>query len=1124
MGIFERYSPFVQDFIYENGWQTLRGVQVAAGDAIFNSDANVLLTASTASGKTEAAFFPILTLFDEDPPRSVGAVYIGPLKALINDQFRRLYPLCERGGIPVWHWHGDVSASHKAKLLKHPSGILQITPESLESLLLHKHAAIPGLFGDLRFIVIDEVHSLLRGDRGGQTLCLMERLCRAAECNPRRIGLSATIGDPEATGEFLGRGTGRPTLIPDIREDEIPPVLTVEHFYINGPQAAGDPAGTLAVGAQPGANGQGNRIAGEPASIDNEGNPVYNGWATAPGRGNPNGYRQAGTAGSGKPGAGDPANVSNWSNSGDFDPVSATGWSNPEAGNPSTASGGGDPNGYRQVGAANWGNPGYNGWASAHGEGNPASAANWGNPGDFDPVSATGGDDPNSYHQAGTTSWGNPSTAEPTDPASADYRGNLPGNGWTGTDNWCNQAGAANWGNPGCSGQAGADAGGNPGAGNPSPSTSRGNPVYSGQSGAASGGNPRADWSANPASWGDPGTNGSANPASRGNPGYNGWTSAPGGGDPAGAANWADPGSDTSSPATGWGNPPAGSPSPASGEGDPNGYRQVGAANRGNPGYNGWASAHGGGDPSGYHQASTASWGEPGAGSPSPATVLAEPASDTPPPGADPGYGYIFSHTRGRKCLVFTNSREECEAVTTSLRQYCEAKGEGDRFLIHHGNLSASYRESAEDLMKDDSRSLTTVTTATLELGIDIGRLERAFQLDAPFTVSAFLQRMGRTGRRGRPREMRFVVREDPPEPRAMFPSTVPWKLLQAIALIELYREERWVEPPRLSRLPYSLLYHQTLCTLASGGEMTPAELASRVLTLTCFSRISRDDFRTLLLHLIETDQIQRTPEGGLIVGLAGERQINSYRFLAVFQENEEFTVRDESQEIGTIVYPPPPGEKIAIAGHVWVVEEVDRKRHLVYCAKVKGKVPAYFGECPGDINTRVLERMRRVLAEDMSYPYLMPNAAARLAQARRTAALSGVRSRVLLPLGGDMWCLFPWLGTYAFLALERLLKIKCAKRLKLRGLDVSRPYFMQFRMAAGEEEFFAVAREEAARDFSPMDLVYPGEVPLFEKYDEFVPEELVRKGFAYGVLDIDGMKRRVGSWEGQRANEEVSR
>ena len=151
MNVFDRYAPFVQDFIYGHGWENLRSIQVAAADAIFNTDENVLLTAQTASGKTEAAFFPILTLFWENPPASVGALYIGPLKALINDQFYRLNGLCEEADIPVWHWHGDVASSHKRKLLKQPSGILQITPESLEALLLHKHSAIGRLFGDLRF-------------------------------------------------------------------------------------------------------------------------------------------------------------------------------------------------------------------------------------------------------------------------------------------------------------------------------------------------------------------------------------------------------------------------------------------------------------------------------------------------------------------------------------------------------------------------------------------------------------------------------------------------------------------------------------------------------------------------------------------------------------------------------------------------------------------------------------------------------------------------------------------------------------------------------------------------------------------------------------------------------------
>ena len=111
------------------------------------------------------------------------------------------------------------------------------------------------------------------------------------------------------------------------------------------------------------------------------------------------------------------------------------------------------------------------------------------------------------------------------------------------------------------------------------------------------------------------------------------------------------------------------------------------------------------------------------------------------------------------------------------------------------------------------------------------------------------------------------------------------------------------------------------------------------------------------------------------------------------------------------------------------------------------------------------------------------------------------------------MWCLLPWLGSYAFLAMERFLKIKCAERLSLKGMDSSRPYFIQFTMKSSPEDFFRIIYEEAQKDFPPTDLVYPGEVPLFEKYDEFVPPELVRKGFAYGILDINGMKQRIFEW-----------
>ncbi|MBQ4363252.1 MAG: ATP-dependent helicase, partial [Oscillospiraceae bacterium] len=224
--------------------------------------------------------------------------------------------------------------------------------------------------------------------------------------------------------------------------------------------------------------------------------------------------------------------------------------------------------------------------------------------------------------------------------------------------------------------------------------------------------------------------------------------------------------------------------------------------------------------------------------------------------------------------------------------------------------------------------------------------------------------------------------------------------------------------------------------------------------------------------------------------------------------------VRTGSEQLGTIVKPPPPGEKIAIAGRVWIVEDVDHKRHEVYCTLVKGNIPAYFGDCPGDIHTRILERMHDVLWEQQSYPYLMKHAVCRLADAREIFAKAEMKDRPLVHLGGKMWALFPWLGSYAFLAMERFLKLKCKDRLGLKGMDTARPYYMQFTMRVDEKEFFAILKDEASKEFDPLDLVYPDEVPVFEKYDEFVPPELVRKGFACGILDIKGMKARIMGWD----------
>ena len=767
--IFERFPEFIREYIFTHRWESLRGVQVAAARTLFLTDHHLLLTSSTASGKTEAAFFPILSDLCERPPKSVGALYIAPLKSLINDQFARMEELLDLTGIRVTRWHGDVAQSHKKKLLEKPSGILQITPESLEAMLINRSNDMARLFGDLRYIVIDEIHTLTGTDRGNQIICQLTRLGHLIGHTPRRVGLSATIGDPSLAADWLAGDTGIPVDVPAFEEGKIKWRLGLEHFYI---QNAKSDQSTL------------------PSDTERE-----------------------------------PAETA--------------------------------------------------------GEDSPAT--------DYDSALAL-------------------STAQAVADAMAEAA---------------------------------------------LPQTT---------------------------------------------------------------------------------------------------YNKL-----------------------------------------------------------DAGYEYMYDCVKDKKSLVFANSREETEYLCATLRQIAKARGEQDVFLIHHGNLSASIREEAEAKMKDEEIFAVTCATVTMELGIDIGRLERVLQSQAPNSVSSFLQRLGRSGRRGEPPEMMMAFREEDPLPNTPLPQLIPWELLRGIAIIQLYIEERFIEPPQRRKMPMSLCFHQTLSVLAASGELTPRRLAERVLSLPPFREVTKEDYRTLMVSMIEHDFIEMTEEKGLIVGMAGERLLKSFKFYAVFKDSEDFTVRAGSDEIGTITTPPPVGDRFALAGRVWEVEELDVARKLIYVKQVDGKMEVSWPGDFGEIHTKILERMRRILVEDTTYPYLKPNAQKRIEVARRVARNTGMLEHSLVSLGGYTWCLFPWLGTRSFRTLRKFIA-RNASLCKISNLEFEGCYYMTFRMERGND-YDLISHLAGIAETDGIDcqsLVQSGEVPIFEKYDEHVPADLLRRAFAADRLRADEAERRL--------------
>src|SRR3984885_3913921 len=159
---FRLLHPTVQRKLWDMKWTELRQIQVDAIEHLLGgTPTDCIISSPTASGKTEAAFLPVLSAIADEPTGGVRAIYIGPLKALINDQFGRVEQLCERMEMPVHRWHGDVDAGAKKAVLAAPSGVLLITPESLEAMFVLRPTQLPAMFGHLAYVVIDEMHAFL---------------------------------------------------------------------------------------------------------------------------------------------------------------------------------------------------------------------------------------------------------------------------------------------------------------------------------------------------------------------------------------------------------------------------------------------------------------------------------------------------------------------------------------------------------------------------------------------------------------------------------------------------------------------------------------------------------------------------------------------------------------------------------------------------------------------------------------------------------------------------------------------------------------------------------------------------------------------------------------------------
>lgn len=705
--ILGEFPGFIQEYVYRKGWQDLRDIQKEAFQLLFGTEDNLLIASGTASGKTEAALFPILTDICRNPSESVAVLYISPLKALINDQYTRLEALLCGTEIPVYSWHGDISHSKKKKLLDNPFGILQITPESLESLFINYADKIEDLFCDLKYIIIDEVHAFMGEARGLHLMCCIYRIEQHANVKPRRVGLSATLGDESVALKWLSMGDSRSAAIITDKKNKQKIRLVVEHFS---------------------------------------------------------------------------------------------------------------------------------------------------------------------------------------------------------------------------------------------------------------------------------------------------------------------------------------------------------------------------------------------------ATEIEE------------FYYFLYEATYQCNCIIFANTRGDAETIVSRLHDIAAEWGTRDVYSVHHGSINSLLRHEAEKKLKDGSIKAVIAATLTLELGIDIGNLEKVFQVGAPYSCSSFIQRLGRSGRTSGISEMWFMSIEG--ERDTVIPNNIPWDLLRSIAIIQLYVEERWIEPIKDIRYPYSLLYQQTMSNLMVRNGLTAGELAQNVLAMPAFQYIALEDYRIFLQYLLKLGHIEKTEDNCLIVGVRAEPIVTNYQFYSIIPNEKEYKVIYDGKELGTVNFLPQVNAAIMLGGYIWRVNEINSVTQDIYVVSAVGRSRRLWEGKGGDIHDKIFRRMKQVLVENINYPYLQERGIFRLNELRSYARETRLIYTNFFTVDNHKFYYIPWVGSERMRTLEKIMNMDAVKE-KLFLLDVKYVNKYSFEIQAryrGQDFEYDLAR--AVLEIKEEDLVMNlSENELCrDKFDEYVPVSLLRKSYINDYLNLNSL------------------
>ncbi len=474
----------------------------------------------------------------------------------------------------------------------------------------------------------------------------------------------------------------------------------------------------------------------------------------------------------------------------------------------------------------------------------------------------------------------------------------------------------------------------------------------------------------------------------------------------------------------------------------------------------------------------------------------------------------IYQKCRGGSHLVFANSRRRTESISAQLADFSELDVVPNEFFPHHGSLAKELREGLESRLQKEALPTTAICTMTLELGIDIGKVNSVVQVTAPHSVSSLRQRLGRSGRRSSPAVLRMFIAEDELTSKSNMVDSLRLELVQSLAMIRLLIVSHWFEPADTKQMHLSTFFHQILAVIAQWGSIRVEQLYVLLCDQGPFRHVSTHQFKQLLSHMGSTVVVQQLNSGELVLGVEGERLVNTYTFYSVFKTPEEYRVVAGNKTLGTLPVDSLvlKDQNIVFGGRRWLVVDIDDRTKVIYVKATKGGKPPRFGGGSMSVHDVVRKEMfeiytsgdYRIHVGSQSMDFVDRVGGLLFEEAVMCFKNEDLSRQSIIQKGNDCH-VFSWMGDKIVSTITVMLVSKGYVASSFGGV-------IEVRNASKEDVQNSLI--DLVNDEMPTVMELANIVPLsqrqVEKYDEYLPDELLSECYGLKVFNIEGAKQWV--------------